>query len=302
MFRAREVLDSLLYTKEAYLIDINMSDANADGLIGAKVKILTSADLGRGAGNQTHIGLLKDTFDGWDEPNAFDARVFYAGQVYPCRAFTDPIANPDGTVRSPKLRQGKDDELGDAESALLIVRSLAAPGDGLAVSSSRGCMDFLVIPSAQLGEGNSHLVTSRHVSGIAVSGPPAVSPAFVYRQDGSDAGGVAMEGESETVIAKRRKRNVELRDAYVAKYGYRCGACGMLMSEVYGEAAKDLIEVHHLRPLSQRIDGGSLTSLEDLVGLCPNCHSVAHRRNPVYSPAEIQDFIANNGKWPKPRR
>ncbi len=281
---------------------MNMSDANPHGLIGAKVKILTSADLGQGVGNQTHIGLLKDTFEGWDEPHAFNARVFYFGQVYPCRAFTDPITNPDGTVRSPKLRQGKDDELGGAESALLIVRSLAAPGDGLAVSLSRGRMDLLVIPSAELGDGRSQSVTRRHVSGIAVSCPPAVLPAFVYRQDGSDAGGVAMEGESETVIAKRRKRNVELRDAYVAKYGYRCGACGMLMSEVYGEAAKDLIEVHHLRPLSQRIDGASLTRLEDLVGLCPNCHSVAHRRNPVYSPSEIRDFIANNGKWPKPRR
>jgi hypothetical protein len=281
---------------------MNMSDALADGLIGAKVKILTAADLGRAAGNQTHIGLLKDTFEGWDEPHAFDARVFYVGQAYPCRAFTDPIANPDGTVRSPKLRRGMDDELGDAESALLIVRSLAAPGDGLAVSRSRGRMDLLVIPSAQLGEGNSHSVTRRHVSGIAVSRGPAVSPAFVYRQDGSDAVGVAMEGESETVVAKRRKRNMELRDAYVAKHGYRCGACGMLMSEVYGEAAKDLIEVHHLRPLSQRIDGASPTRLEDLVGLCPNCHSVAHRRNPVFSPSEIRDFIANNGKWPKPRR
>ena len=76
----------------------------------------------------------------------------------------------------------------------------------------------------------------------------------------------------------------------------------MLMTEVYGEAAKDLIEVHHLRPLAQRFEGASLTKLDDLVALCPNCHSVAHRRNPVYTPEEIRDVIANNGKWPKSKR
>ena len=278
-----------------------MNEIYYERFLGVKVKVLTAADLGQASGNQTHVGLLKDTFKGWDEPNEFEARVFYLGHVYPCRAFTDPITNPDGTVRSPKLRQGKDEELGNAESALLIIRSLAAPGDGLAVCRSGNRMDFLVIPSAELGIENSQFVTKRHLGRIAGPRAPSSSAGFVYRQDPSDAIGVAMEGESETVLAKRRKRNEELRDAYVAKYGYRCGACGMLMSEVYGDAAKDLIEVHHLRPLSQRIEGASPTKLEDLVGLCPNCHSVAHRRNPVYSPAEIREFISINGKWPKPK-
>ena len=270
--------------------------------IGGRIKPLSPADLGRASGNQSHIGLLKNTFKGWDEPNDFDAKVFYLGHVYPCRAFTDPITNPDGSVRSPKLRRGKDDELGNVESALLIIRSLAAPGDGLAVSRFEDRMHFLVIPSSELGAEKSQFVTKRHIGRSVGPLAPSGSSGFVYRQDPSDAIGVAMEGESEIVIARRRKRNEELRDSYVAKYGYRCGACGMLMSEVYGEAAKLLIEVHHLRPLSQRVEGASPTKLEDLVGLCPNCHSVAHRRNPVYTPAEIREFIENNGKWPKSRR
>ena len=281
---------------------MNMSDTYSERFVGLKVKILTAADLGQASGNQTHIGLLKDTFKGWDEPNEFEANVFYLDHQYACRAFTDPITNTNGTVRSPKLRQGNDEELGNAQSALLIIRSLAEPGDGLAVSRSGNHIDFLVIPCTHLAAVNSQLVTRRHLGKIVDLRAPSGSSGFVYRQDPSDAVGVAMEGESETLLVKRRKRNEELRDAYVAKYGYRCGACGMLMSEVYGEAAKDLIEVHHLRPLSQRVEGASPTKLEDLVGLCPNCHSVAHRRNPVYTPSEIREFIVNNGKWPKPRR
>ena len=269
--------------------------------LGCRVKVLSRADLGKSQGNQTHIGLLKDTFDGWDAPRKYDAGVYYAGHAFPCLAFVDPITNPDGSVRSPKLRRGLDHELGNAESALLIIRSLAQPGDGLAVFCSLGRMDFLVIPSAEMDSADFKLVSRSHLVGIAAPRANSDSSSFVYRQDPSDAIGVAMEGESETVIARRRKRNEELRDSYVAQYGYRCGACGMLMSEVYGEAAKLLIEVHHLRPLSQCVEGASPTKLEDLVGLCPNCHSVAHRRNPVYTPAEIREFIVNNGKWPKPR-
>ena len=271
-------------------------------IVAAKIKILSLADLGRGTSHQTHIGLLQESFDGWELSGSYSAKIFYLSYVYECRAFTDPITNPDGSVRSPKLRRGKDDELGNEESALLIIRSLAAPGDGLAVSRFEDRMHFLVIPSSELGAEKSQFVTKRHIGRSVGPLAPSGSSGFVYRQDPSDAIGVAMEGESETIIARRRKRNEELRDSYVAKYGYRCGACGMLMSEVYGEAAKLLIEVHHLRPLSQRVEGASPTKLEDLVGLCPNCHSVAHRRNPVYTPAEIREFIENNGKWPKSRR
>ena len=273
--------------------------------VGLPIKRLSLADLGLGDGNQTHIGLLKDSFVGWDEPNILPALVYYLGDGYPCRAFTDPIRNPDGTLRSPKLRRGKDDELGAEQSALLIIRSLAAPGDGLVIARDNENFGFLIIPSSELNRSGKLEVTRRDAERWTALGEPYPSGkhfGFDYRQDPSDAVGMAMEGESETILARRRKRNVELRDAYVSKFGYRCGACGVLLSEVYGEAAKDLIEVHHLRPLSQRLEGAAVTKLEDLVGLCPNCHSVAHRRSPVYSTAEIRDFILKNGKWPKLKR
>lgn len=180
--------------------------------LGCRVKVLSRADLGKSQGNQTHIGLLKDTFDGWDAPRKYDAGVYYAGHAFPCLAFVDPITNPDGSVRSPKLRRGLDHELGNAESALLIIRSLAQPGDGLAVFCSLGRMDFLVIPSAEMDSADFKLVSRSHLVGIAAPRANSDSSSFVYRQDPSDAIGVAMEGESETVIARRRKRNEELRD------------------------------------------------------------------------------------------
>jgi len=39
----------------------------------------------------------------------------------------------------------------------------------------------------------------------------------------------------------------------------------------------NLLEIHHLLPLSSAITiTGEGTSLEDIVGLCPNCHRSVH--------------------------
>lgn len=40
---------------------------------------------------------------------------------------------------------------------------------------------------------------------------------------------------------------------------------------------ENLLEIHHLLPLSSAITiTGEGTSLEDVVGLCPNCHRSVH--------------------------
>ncbi len=61
--------------------------------------------------------------------------------------------------------------------------------------------------------------------------------------------------------------------------GYRCMGCAVLMSEAYGDLAKDLIEAHHLTPLGTLADAAVVTfdPKKDFAVLCPNCHSVIHR-------------------------
>jgi 5-methylcytosine-specific restriction protein A len=53
-----------------------------------------------------------------------------------------------------------------------------------------------------------------------------------------------------------------------------CEVCGFTTLSEYGPAVRDIIEAHHLMPLS--LSGETTTRLEDLALLCPNCHREAH--------------------------
>ena len=55
-----------------------------------------------------------------------------------------------------------------------------------------------------------------------------------------------------------------------------CNMCTCDMRHRY-PWTDNLLEVHHLLPLSSAITiTGEGTSLEDVVGLCPNCHRSVH--------------------------
>jgi predicted HNH restriction endonuclease len=175
---------------------------------------------------------------------------------------------------------------------------LSKVGDGLAVARHGQRMLFLVIPSSHLDTDLTGGVRSQHLPKVPSDSADLKEPyseskyEYAFKEGLSDAVFAVMEGESEQVLSRRLKRSAELRDAYVKKHGYACSACKIVLSDVYGLAAKSLIEVHHLRPLAERQGEADATTLEELVGLCPNCHRVAHRRTPVYSVQEIKEFLA----------
>lgn len=98
------------------------------------------------------------------------------------------------------------------------------------------------------------------------------------------------EGGTEVVTLTRAERSLLNRSLCLAFHGYGCRACGLNMHEKYGDVAYQFIHVHHLVPVSA---GGSRQTdpINDMVPLCPNCHSVAHLRNPPYAIEEIESMI-----------
>ena len=88
------------------------------------------------------------------------------------------------------------------------------------------------------------------------------------------------EGQQYLQMAKRYERSRFNRALCLRFHGFECRGCGILMSEVYGPIAADVIHVHHIVPVSKM--GGSyvLNPIKDLVPLCPNCHSVVHQEDP----------------------
>jgi len=97
------------------------------------------------------------------------------------------------------------------------------------------------------------------------------------------------EGACTTVTVNRYERSPVNRAACIAAHGAVCKVCGFEFGKIYGQLGQGYIEVHHKTPVSKM--GGSYTvdPVKDLVPLCSNCHSMAHRTDP---PLEMESLIA----------
>ena len=65
----------------------------------------------------------------------------------------------------------------------------------------------------------------------------------------------------------------------------------MNFKDIYGELGEDFIHGHHIVPLSEMKNSYKLDPREDLVPLCPNCHAMVHRHDPVLLPDELKEIL-----------
>lgn len=100
------------------------------------------------------------------------------------------------------------------------------------------------------------------------------------------------EGAKTRIEVNRYERDRRNRAAALAIHGYACKACDLELDRRYGDAATGLIEVHHVTPVSELGPGYVISPRDDLIPLCPNCHTVTHRRSPPYSLQELRDMLA----------
>lgn len=99
------------------------------------------------------------------------------------------------------------------------------------------------------------------------------------------------EGGKTRIEVNRYERDRRNRSAALAIHGHACKACDLDMGERYGPTAAGYIEVHHVTPVSQVGEGYIIDPRTDLIPLCPNCHSVAHRRSPPFSVEELRGML-----------
>ena len=103
------------------------------------------------------------------------------------------------------------------------------------------------------------------------------------------------EGERFQRESSFFRRNPGLRQAAIERFGLGCVACKIEFGEIYGAAGDGYIEIHHLNPLAERKDIAlgvpKMTSVDDVVPLCANCHRVVHRQQPVMSIAKLKSSL-----------
>lgn len=104
-------------------------------------------------------------------------------------------------------------------------------------------------------------------------------------------GSIVFEGMKKTITVNKYERDAKARETCISHWGSRCVVCNFSFEDKFGNLGKGFIHVHHLRPLGEAREGYMLNPLEDLRPVCPNCHAMLHRRDPVYSIEEIKSMI-----------
>ena len=102
------------------------------------------------------------------------------------------------------------------------------------------------------------------------------------------------EGAVKSISVNVYERNQRARKECINHYGYLCSICGFDFEEKYGEIGKKFIHIHHMVPISEIGKEYKLDPINDLLPLCPNCHSMVHRKQPPFSVEEIKNFIKTN--------
>lgn len=104
------------------------------------------------------------------------------------------------------------------------------------------------------------------------------------------------EGNKKTCQTVVYERNPHARKRCIFHYGAVCQICGFDFEETYGAIGKGIIHVHHIKPLHEIEKEYKLDPIEDLIPLCPNCHTVIHRKSPPYKIEEIKDKLEKSKK------
>ena len=57
-----------------------------------------------------------------------------------------------------------------------------------------------------------------------------------------------------------------------------CKVCNLNFKKVYGEIGEDFIHIHHIVPINEIGKNYKIDYKKDLIPVCPNCHSMLHRK------------------------
>lgn len=99
------------------------------------------------------------------------------------------------------------------------------------------------------------------------------------------------EGSLKQVYVNIYERNPIARRKCIEYYGLECSVCQINFHDRYGVIGKDFIHVHHIKSLHEVGVNYEVNPIEDLRPVCPNCHSMLHKREPAYSIQEMRKII-----------
>ena len=128
---------------------------------------------------------------------------------------------------------------------------------------------------------------ARPQSDMAFMSPPSLAgvPAEIAQPQS------AIEGAARPVTANAYEGDPEARAACIAHYGARCLVCGFDFEAQYGELGRGVMDVHQLKPPSEAGPGHQMNPIQDLRPVCPNCHTIIHKRTVPLTLTETRALV-----------
>lgn len=87
--------------------------------------------------------------------------------------------------------------------------------------------------------------------------------------------------ERSSTLIKAFKKNLS---------DFSCAVCGFSFEAKYGAHGTRFIEAHHTVPIGS-LEDERQTSIEDLVGVCSNCHRMLHKTTPPLTVEKLKGII-----------
>lgn len=118
----------------------------------------------------------------------------------------------------------------------------------------------------------------------SLSTPPKGVPHSAAAKHRADVALTATEGRSEELNTKAYSRERKLVRATLVAADFKCAACSFRLAF----ENKFVIECHHKVQVKH---GTRVSSVNDLLALCPTCHSIAHLQDPPMDLAQIRQVL-----------
>ena len=97
------------------------------------------------------------------------------------------------------------------------------------------------------------------------------------------------ERNRRLVIHAKEKWNREQNGRVV------CSVCSFSFPETYGQVGVGFVEAHHIQPISS-LTPYTIVSLDDIVPVCSNCHSMLHRHRPWLTVEQLRTIVSDQRK------
>jgi 5-methylcytosine-specific restriction enzyme A len=104
------------------------------------------------------------------------------------------------------------------------------------------------------------------------------------------------EGKVVQVFVNRYERNLKARLECIRHFGNKCYVCEFDFGTFYGKFAEGYIHVHHKTQLANIGKEYRVNPIEDLVPVCPNCHSALHLEKPAMTVEELKKAIKKSSR------